>query len=180
MRYPECSDPGDPTLSRYRPHPPATARPAQHKRKPAHEVTADYEDAGLFPNAVCSVTVALTPQMRRNDRGDLIVRGIVDDRFEVDVFFAGRRTRFAVPLERRLRSLVAEARRKGGDDPLALNEVRLPVRIEGSWRRRTQRDASGWETGTHHLVAARWGTEGKPESAMQFGEPVVVAPVAEK
>lgn len=111
--------------------------------------------------------------MRRNDRGDLVVRGFVDEKYEIDVLFAGRRTRDAIPLERRLRSLIAEARRLRPGQEIPPDSVRLPVRVEGAWRKRLQRDASGWETGTHHLVAARWAMEVQSGSAMQFGEQVI-------
>ena len=58
-------------------------------RRPAHEVTASYEDAGLFKTAICQLMLELIPQMRRNDRQDLIVRGFVDRKTEIDVFSRG-------------------------------------------------------------------------------------------
>ncbi|WP_206040794.1 hypothetical protein [Roseobacter ponti] len=173
MRVSVSSVTGGPALTLYRPQPPARVGAAHHRRRPAHEITAEYEDAGLFRNALCDVIVRLTPQMRRNDRGDLVVRGFVDEKYEIDVLFAGRRTRDAIPLERRLRSLIAEARRLTPGQEVSPDSVRLPVRVEGAWRKRLQRDASGWETGTHHLVAARWAMEAQTGSAMQFGEQVI-------
>ena len=60
-------------------------------RKTSVEITPVYEDAGLFKTAICDLMLELIPQVRRNDREDLIVRGFVDRKTEIDVFFAGRR-----------------------------------------------------------------------------------------
>lgn len=144
-----------------------------YARKPAHEVSAAYEDAGLFRTAICQIMLELIPQMRRNDREDLIVRGFVDRKIEIDVFFAGRRTAKAAPLENQLKALMQAARKTasetGRPQPEPQN-VRLPVRAEGAWRRSLKRDDSGWETGSYHFVVARWSLLDKDGNTVSFGE----------
>ena len=143
------------------------------QRKPPHQVDEATEDAGLFTTALCQVMVELIPQSRLNDRGDLIVRGYVDRKFEIDVFFAGRRTAAAGPLEAQLRALLRAARTiasAAGNANPKTETLRLPVRIEGSWRRSMKRDHTGWETSTHHLVAARWSLLDQDGKTVSFGE----------
>ncbi|MEE4189215.1 MAG: hypothetical protein V2I76_12295 [Roseobacter sp.] len=142
-------------------------------RRPAHEVTAAYEDAGLFKTAICQQMLELIPQMRRNDRGDLIVRAFVDRKIEIDVFFAGRRAAETGPLENQLKALMSHARKQAADTGAKLPDVtliRLPTRVEGAWRRSLQRDDSGWETGTYHFVVARWSLLDKDGKTVSFGE----------
>jgi hypothetical protein len=149
-------------------------------RKPPSEVTAIYEDAGLFKTAVCDLMLELIPQMRRNDRQDLIVRGFVDRKTEIDIFFAGRRAAEVGPLEAQLKALMARARKKAeaaGNPPPDVEKIRLPVRAEGAWRRSLQRDDSGWETGTYHFVVARWSLLDRDGNTVTFGEaPAIFTP----
>ena len=100
--------------------------------------------------------------MRRNDRQDLIVRGFVDRKTEIDVFFAGRRASEVGPLEKQLKAMMSHARKQAADvgaKPPDVAKIRLPLRAEGAWRRSLQRDDSGWETGSYHFVVARSRTK---------------------
>ncbi|MEM1352216.1 MAG: hypothetical protein AAGF27_07715 [Pseudomonadota bacterium] len=145
-----------------------------YARKPAHEVSASYEDAGLFRTAICQLMLELIPQTRLNDRDDLIVRAFVDRKIEIDVFFAGRRTAEAGPMQAQLKAMMKHAREKAsvaGLPPPDPDKVRLPVRVEGAWRRSLQRDDSGWETGTYHFVVSRWSLLDKDGNTLSFGEP---------
>ncbi|WP_299045617.1 hypothetical protein [uncultured Tateyamaria sp.] len=126
-------------------------------RRPAHLITPDYEDNGLFRSPVRRVTVGLVPQMHRNNRQDLVVRGFTQDGAAIQVLFAGRRTRQAHGVEARLRALLFHARSKTpGWRPEGVDTIQLPVRIEGVWRSRFSRDAWGCETRHFQLIAARW------------------------
>ena len=145
-------------------------------RRNASEVTPAYEDAGLFKTAICQQMLELIPLMRRNSRDDLIVRGFVDRKTEIDIFFAGRRTAEVGPLEAQLKALMSIARKKAaaaGARPPEVEKIRLPVRVEGAWRRSRQIDDSGWETGSYHFVVARWSLLDKDGSTVSFGEPPV-------
>jgi len=142
-------------------------------RRPAHEVTASYEDAGLFKTAICQLMLELIPQMRRNDRQDLIVCGFVDRKTEIDVFFAGRRASEVGPLEKQLKAMMSHARKQAADvgaKPPDVAKIRLPLRAEGAWRRSLQRDDSGWETGSYHFVVARWSLLDRDGQTVSFGE----------
>ena len=126
-------------------------------RRPAHLVTPSYEDNGLFRTPVRRVTVGLVPQVHRNNRQDLVVRGFMSEGVAIQVLFAGRRAKQAQGVEARLRALLFRARSKtpgwraeGGDT------IQLPMRIEGVWRSRFLRDAWGCETRQFLLIAARW------------------------
>ena len=136
-------------------------------------MTSSYEDSGLFRTAICQLMLELIPQMRRNDRQDLIVRGFVDRKIEIDVFFAGRRVSEVGPLEKQLKAMMTHARKTASDHgakPPDVTNIRLPVRAEGAWRRSQQRDDSGWETGTYHFVIARWSLLDKDGQTVSFGE----------
>ncbi|MEO9650714.1 MAG: hypothetical protein ABJE99_09455 [Roseobacter sp.] len=137
------------------------------------EVTPAYEDAGLFKTAICDLMLELIPQIRRNDRQDLVVRGFVNRKSEVDIIFAGRRAAEVGPLEKQLKTLMARARKYASETNSAVPEVekiRLPVRAEGSWRRSLFRDANGWETGKYHFVVARWSLLDSNGRTVSFGE----------
>lgn len=148
-------------------------RETHYSRKSTTEVTAAYEDAGLFKTAICDLMIELIPLMRHNDRQDLIVRGFVDRKTEVDIFFAGRRAAEVGPLEAQLKALMTHARKlasEAGARPPQVEKIRLPVRVEGAWRRSLKRDDSGWETGTYHFVVARWSLLDKAGNTVSFGE----------
>ena len=154
---------------------------SQQARQPSAEVTPMFEDAGLFKTALCDLMLELIPQTRRNERQDLIVRGFVERRTEIDVLFSGPRAAEVGPLESRLKALMAQARRHasetGGKVP-DVKYVRLPVRAQGSWRRALKRDESGWETGTYHFVVAQWSWLNSEGRTVSFGEkPTVFLPL---
>ncbi|WP_300032183.1 hypothetical protein [uncultured Roseobacter sp.] len=154
-----------------------------HKRRPLQEITPASEDAGLFRGEICNQVIELVPQTRRTERGDLIIRGIVDAKYSIDVFFAGRRVKNAEPLERRLKSMLTNARafaRKEGGRDVRVDDLRWRVLVEGAWRRRTQRDESGWETGTYHLVVSRWSMPDEDGITTVFGEPPLKTPMSER
>jgi hypothetical protein len=149
-----------------------------HRRRPPNEVTPEYEDAGIFKTRLVQTTVELIPQMRRNDRGDLVVRGFVERHFEIEILFAGRRVKEAAPVEERLRAMLDNARKQAAaaGRTLDLDMVRCPVRVEGSWRRRAIRDENDWETHTYQLMAARWSLLDNNGNAVPFGSTPVVHP----
>lgn len=153
-----------------------------HNRLPASQITPEYEDSGLFKTKTVQITVELIPQMRLNERKDLVVRGFVERHFEIEVLFAGRRTKEAAPVEERLSAMLAQARRQaaGNGREVDIDLIRCPVRIEGSWRRRSMRDENDWETHTYQLLAARWSLLDKNGNAVPFGTPPVVQPRNEK
>ncbi|MBW4707802.1 hypothetical protein KX928_08390 [Roseobacter sp. YSTF-M11] len=150
-----------------------------HRRKPASEVTPEYEDAGLFKNKVGQIAVELVPQMTRNSRQDLVVRGFVNGNIEIEVVFAGRRTKEIGPLEAQLRSLRAHAlsvAAKVGEPTPDIDFVRLPIMVEGAWRPRFKRDQTGWETRSFNLFAARWSLRDENGTSVSFGVPPAVTP----
>ena len=154
---------------------PKQGKVALRQRRPPHQVDDVGEDAGLFQTALCEVMVELIPQTRRSDRDDLIVRGFVDRKFEIDVFFAGRRAAEVGPLETQLKALLRAARTiatAANSPPPKIEHLRLPVRVEGAWRRSMKRDEAGWETSTHHLVAARWSLLDQSGKTISFGQPI--------
>lgn len=152
-----------------------------HRRLPASQITPEYEDAGLFKTKTVQIIVELIPQMRINDRKDLVVRGFVERHFEIEVLFAGRRTKEAAPLEERLSAMLAQARRQaaGTGREVDIDLIRCPVRVEGSWRRHSMRDENDWETHTYQLLAARWSLLDKNGNAVPFGTPTVFSPQRE-
>lgn len=142
-------------------------------RRASSSVSEKDEDTGLFATQLCQIMVELIPQSRRNDRNDLVIRGFVDRKFEIDVYFAGRRTAEAGPLEAQLKALLRAARaiaQAARNNPPAIETLRLPVRIEGAWRRTRKRDESGWETGSYHFVAARWSLLDQDGKTISFGK----------
>jgi len=145
-----------------------------YPRKPLSEITPEWEDAGLFKRDLCQMTVELLPQMSRNSRGDLRVRGFAGLSQEIEVLFAGRRTKDVAALERRLKNLLARARKaaSAAKQPAPdVDNIRLPVRIEGAWRSRFKRDKTGWESRSYHLVAARWSMLDQDGNAVTYGAP---------
>ena len=146
-------------------------------RRPPSEVTPIEEYAGLFKTAICDLMIELIPQMRRTARQDLVVRGFVDRKTEVDIFFAGRRTAQTGPMETHLKALMTHARKKAEaskSPPPDVEKIRLPIRAMGAWRRSRVRDDTGWETGTYHFVIARWSMLDRDGSTVTFGEPPLV------
>jgi len=148
------------------------------RRLPASEVTPEFEDAGIFKTRTVQITVELIPQMRRNDRDDLVVRGFVERHFEIEVLFAGRRTKETPPLEERLQVMLDNARKQAATNgrDVEIDMVRCPVLVEGSWRRRSVRDENDWETHTYQLMAARWSLLDNKGNPVPFGSAPIVHP----
>lgn len=131
----------------------------QNRRSPAKEVTPESEDRGLFKKDVGQFRVSLVPHMKRSSRGDLVVRGYLNDKSEVFVIFAGRRTKEATAIEMRLKRMftqVNQAAAKARSRMPDINNIRLPIHVEGAWRSHFERDDSGWDHRSYQLLAARW------------------------
>ncbi|WP_278922869.1 MULTISPECIES: hypothetical protein [Pseudophaeobacter] len=131
----------------------------QNRRSALKDITPKVEDRGLFKKDLGQFRVALVPHIKRSSRGDLVIRGYLNGTAEVFVIFAGRRTKEALGIESRLKTMYARlnhAAAKSGTEPPQINSVRLGIRVEGSWRPRFQRDTSGWEHRSYQLLAARW------------------------
>ncbi len=131
----------------------------QNRRRPLIQITPQWEDTGLFKKGTGEFAVELVPDVTRNSRQDIVVKGYVNAGVEVSVIFPGRRAREAVAVERRLKTLLLRANRKAASDKQpepSISSIRLPVRIEGSWRPRFQRCTSGWDKKSFQLLAARW------------------------
>lgn len=130
-----------------------------NRRRPASQITPQIEDAGLFKREVRDVPVELVPVFSRNNRRDLVVKGIVRPDTEIEVVFAGRRMREAAPLVERMKRLRAQGVRSaetGHDAMVQIRRLRLPVQVRGAWRLRFEPDASGWEVKSYQLLAAQW------------------------
>lgn len=145
-----------------------------HRRKPASEVTSEYEDSGLFKSKVGQLTLELVPLTTRNARKDLVVRGFMNRTTEIEVAFAGRRAKETGPLETRLSAMLQRASRaaKAAGKPAPdTYSVRLPVMVEGAWRPRFKRDDAGWETRDYYLFVARWSLLDNEGNTVTFGSP---------
>ena len=132
----------------------------QNRRRQPSEITPEIEDTGLFTTEVGEFAIELVPQISRSSRNDLIVRGFVKKNIAISVVFAGRRTKEAPPVEARLKTLLSQASRAAAVSKKPapdLDSIRLPIRVEGSWRPRFERDESGWEKRSYQLLASRWG-----------------------
>ncbi|MCB4456683.1 hypothetical protein [Leisingera sp. McT4-56] len=130
-----------------------------NRRRPASQITPLIEDTGLFKREVRDVPVELVPVFSRNNRGDLVVKGIVQPGAEIEVVFAGRRLREAASLVERMRKLRMQGARSALNGHEAMNQIsrlRLPVQVRGTWRFRFQPDESGWEVKSYQLMAAQW------------------------
>jgi len=129
--------------------------------------TADptYEDSGLFQAATCKVEVMLIPVIHKNNRGDLIIKGIMENDKEIAVTFAGRRAREAAPVVARLNAL-----RDQKSTYANVRKIQLPMQIEGSWRPQFVTDENGFETRTFHLIAAKWAIPSATGAPSSFGQ----------
>jgi hypothetical protein len=132
---------------------------------------------GIFKKGTGEFAVELVPDVTRNSRQDVVVRGFVNAGVEVSVIFPGRRAREAVAVERRLKALLIRANRQAASakqpEP-SLSSIRLPVRVEGTWRLRFQRDNSGWDKKSFQLLAARWAFVDHDGMTNLGGKPPVV------
>lgn len=129
----------------------------QNRRIKPKNVDPSYEDTGLFQGALCSVELALIPIMRKNNRGDLVIKGILKSGKEIAVTFAGRRAHQAAQVVARLNTL-----RDQRSTYSNLRDSQLPIQIEGTWRPQFVTDANGFETRTFHLIAAKWSMATQP------------------
>ncbi len=130
-----------------------------NRRRSVLQITPLIEDAGLFKREVRDVPLELVPVISRNNRGDLVVKGIVQPDAEIEVVFAGRRMREAAGLVAQLKKLRVQGVRTAMNGHEAMNNIRrlrLPVQVRGTWRLRFDRDASGWEVKSYQLLAAQW------------------------
>lgn len=139
-------------------------------RRKSKKVSPQYEDAGLFQNTVCHVDVELIPVMRKNNRDDVIITGLVKGDLEIAVTFAGRRATEAAAIIARL-----EALRDGQKHMADVKKSRLPMKIEGAWRPQFVADDSGFETRTFHLIAAKWTVQGEKGKPVEYGQPPAYA-----
>jgi hypothetical protein len=149
-------------------------------RKDPTLLTPEYEDAGLFKSDVLSLNVHLTPVMFRNSRGDLIVRAVNRSGKTFEVTFAGRRVMMAAPLIASLEAMKGQAAKRlqrHAKSNVDLSKIRVPITIEGAWRRRFWTDADGWQAGIYQLVAARWFVEGAAKKPVGFGVAPAIAPL---
>ncbi len=131
----------------------------QNRRRAPNQITPQSEDRGLFKKDVGQFRISLVPHFKRSSRGDLVVRGYLNDKQEVFVVFAGRRAKNALAVEKRLQTLLSHATQsaaKVGAQSPDINAIRLPVHVEGAWRSRFQRDVSGWDHRSYQLLASRW------------------------
>ncbi|MBM7067683.1 hypothetical protein [Actibacterium sp. 188UL27-1] len=147
------------------------------RRLPPAKITPAHEDMGLFPKWMGRIRVDLIPQMRRNGRRDLIVRGYVKTDQEIEVVFAGRRSRDVEPLEHWLKVIYHRAVR-ATEAPVNVSDMRCPIEVEGAWRPTFRRDEMGLETRQYQLIAARWSVLGADGRAAAFGEQPSVPPWA--
>jgi hypothetical protein len=61
-----------------------------------------------------------------------------------------------------------------GTPPPKLRNVRVPTRVQGSWRTRVTDDAQELYTVEHQLLVARWAYHGYSGDFHSFGEPPYV------
>lgn len=130
-----------------------------NRRRPASQITPLIEDGGLFKREVRDIAAELIPVFSMNNRNDLVVAGIVRPGTEIEVVFAGRRTRDAVPLVERMKQLRAQGLRtaaSGHEAMQVIRQLRMAVQIRGNWRLRFEPDGTGWEMKKYQLIAAQW------------------------
>lgn len=140
-------------------------------RKPAHDVTPDHEDRGIFKGQIVQLTADLVPVYGQNGREDIMIKGFVSAGRPIDVVFAGRRRHQAVALLNRLKAVWAQKARNGAKP--AADSVRFPVAIEGAWRPRFACDDQGWQTREMQFFAARWAVLDSDGNSVTFGAPVI-------
>lgn len=145
----------------------------QQARLNRASVTPSYEDAGLFRAGVCTVDVTLVPLIRRNRRSDIVVTGYVNETREMTVLFAGRRAADVAPALAQLKKMGADMRKAAAQSQQPgprIDQIRLPIRIEGTWRKLMEVDETGWETRHYQLVAARWTYQALSGQTAAYGE----------
>lgn len=136
-------------------------------------ITPEYEDRGLFKKPPTELTVNLIPKFGRNSRHDVIIKGLVQNGVEVDVFFAGRRKKQAGELVKLLNRMWEDAlyANRMRAKPPERRDVRLPTRVQGSWRTRVVEDEEEWYSREYQLLVARWAFKAEDGEFRSFGEP---------
>lgn len=130
-----------------------------NRRLEQKHVTPQSEDAGLFKRELRDVPVELIPVVNRNNRGDLLIKGIVRPDAEIEVLFAGRRKPEAAGLLHRIKKLREQGLRtatNGHEAMMQIRRLRLPVQVRGNWRIRFEPDEEGWDLKCYQLLAAQW------------------------
>ncbi len=139
-------------------------------------ITPAYEDRGLFKKTPTELVVILIPKFGKNTRGDVIIKGVVQNGVEVDVVFAGRRKGQARDLVKLLHQMWDDAvyAARNRVRPPERKSVRLPTRVQGSWRTRIVEDEEEWYSREYQLLVARWAYNGEDGEFRSFGEPPFV------
>ena len=65
-----------------------------------------------------------------------------------------------------------------GKPPPDMRIMRLPVQIEGTWRKTVRHDNDGWQSHSYELVAAQWIIVDAKGNPMQFGNPPILSNAA--
>ncbi len=142
----------------------------RERRRPPHEIGPAYEDAGIYKGDLSKVRVRLVPKMARNERGDLVVAGFVENNINVNVVFPGRRRRDSGHLVSRLQKVLKLAGGVAAFDTRHVEDLGIMVDVYGTFRSQFHRDHSGWETKTHQLMAAKWSMANEIGVVQHFGE----------
>lgn len=139
-------------------------------------ITPAYEDRGLFKKSPAELVVNLIPKFGKNSRQDVIIKGLVQNDVEVDVIFAGRRKKQSAELVTLLTRLWEDALYCGRNRARApeRKDVRLPTRVQGSWRTRIVEDDDEWYSREYQLLVARWAFKTEVGEFRSFGEPPFV------
>ncbi|SMP27331.1 hypothetical protein [Shimia sagamensis] len=136
------------------------------------KITPAYEDGGLFKKPPTELVVNLIPKFSKNSRQDVIIKGLVQNDVEIDVIFAGRRKREAAELVTLLKRKWENANYRVAKAPKR-KDVRLPTRVQGSWRMRVAEDEHEQDlyTKEYQLLVARWAFNADNGEFRSFGEP---------
>ena len=147
-------------------------------RRPASQITPDYEDSGLFKSDLCVRHFDLVPIVRQTGRADVEVTSVTPDGQVVPVLFAGRRRGQAahvIALLEHLRAHLASPSVAGSPGRLRQAGASLQVEVEGAWRRLCRTDADGFLHRSYQFVAACWTLTLGDGQRVRFGSPPAVA-----
>ena len=138
--------------------PRAVPRTPAQDRRAQQRASARAEDRGLFKRPVVQVPVALSAEVYRNNRGDVIFTGYTGGALSFEVVFAGRRAVMAAPLVSHIASVRDAEERAALRRGAVINyeDVRIPIVLDGAWRTRVWQDRKGWQLRKHQLVVAQW------------------------
>ncbi|MFK7877958.1 MAG: hypothetical protein AB8B71_19665 [Paracoccaceae bacterium] len=147
----------------------------RHKtaRKHGKAVTPSYEDRGLFKTKLFNSIAELVPTVTHNTRGDVLIRSFVSVTQEpVLLVFAGRRMLQVPALLQELQLLYAQKKQRAAKlgQTLNVDDVRMPISVQGSWRQRFEQDTSGWQIRHNHLNVAQWSLRNAQGKASIYGE----------